>query len=160
MGRNTLPARFWRNPIYLVASGFGAGTVAYAPGTAGTLVAIPIYFFIATVPPIWYAGIVLLMFGVGVWICDRTERFLGVHDHPGIVWDEIVGYLVTMFLAPPSWVWALIGLGLFRLFDICKPFPIRKIESRIQGGFGNMLDDALAALYAWAVLQLAAFLMT
>ena len=79
-----------------------------------------------------------------------------MHDHPGIVWDEIVGYLITMFLAPAGWAWMALGFVLFRLFDIWKPFPIRQIERRIQGGFGNMLDDALAAICAWAVLQMLA----
>jgi phosphatidylglycerophosphatase A len=93
------------------------------------------------------------MFAFGVWLCSVTEQDLGVHDHPGIVWDEIVGYLITMFMAPAGWVWMAAGFLLFRLFDIWKPFPIRQIEHRVRGGFGNMLDDALAALYAWLALQ-------
>jgi len=100
-----------------------------------------------------YAGVVAALFAFGVWLCQVTERDLGVHDHPGIVWDEIVGYLITMFMAPAGWEWVVLGFFLFRLFDIWKPFPIRQLERRIRGGFGNMFDDAIAAVYAWLVLQ-------
>lgn len=160
VSRKRLPARIWKNPIHLAALGFGAGAVPHAPGTAGTLVAIPLYVLIATLSPVWYAGIVLLLFTIGVSICDHTERALGVHDHPGIVWDEIVGYLITMFLAPANWIWLIVGFGLFRLFDIWKPFPIRTLESRIGGGLGTMLDDAVAGLYAWGVMQIIAYLLS
>jgi phosphatidylglycerophosphatase A len=124
-----------------------------APGTFGTLVGIPAYLLLQPLAIYIYVAVVAGLFGVGVWLCHVTEQDLGVHDHPGIVWDEIVGYLITMFMAPVGWVWMAAGFLLFRLFDIWKPFPIRQIERRIQGGFGNMLDDALAALYAWVVLQ-------
>ena len=93
------------------------------------------------------------MFSIGVWFFHVTERDLGVHDYPGIVWDEIVGYLITMFMAPAGWQWIVLGFVLFRLFDIWKPFPIRALERRIQGGFGNMFDDALAGIYSLLVLQ-------
>ena len=98
------------------------------------------------------------MFAVGVWLCQATERDLRVHDHPGIVWDEIVGYLITMFMAPTGWAWIALGFVAFRLFDIWKPFPIRALERRIRGGFGNMFDDALAGLYSLAVVQAVAHL--
>ncbi|MFQ6022430.1 MAG: phosphatidylglycerophosphatase A [Acidiferrobacterales bacterium] len=158
MGTHRLPAKIWTNPIHVVALGFGVGALPYAPGTAGTLVAIPLYLLLASLSPAWYAGTVLLFSAIGVWICDQTEARLGMHDHPGIVWDEIVGYLVAMFMAPPHWVWVVVGFALFRLFDIWKPFPIRTVERRIHGGFGTMLDDALAGVYAWVVLQMIAFI--
>jgi phosphatidylglycerophosphatase A len=129
-----------------------------APGTFGTLAAIPVYLLLASAPALVYAEIVLGLFALGVWLCQVTEQDLKVHDHPGIVWDEIVGYLVTMFMAPAGWVWIAVGFLLFRLFDIWKPFPIRQLERRIQGGFGNMLDDALAGLYSLAALQGIAYL--
>jgi phosphatidylglycerophosphatase A len=142
-----------RRIIHFLAFGFGAGRMPVAPGTFGTLVAIPVYLLLVSVPPLVYAGIVLGLFALGVWLCHATEQDLRVHDHPGIVWDEIVGYLITMFMAPAGWVWIVVGFFLFRLFDIWKPFPIRQLEHRIQGGFGNMLDDALACLYSLAALQ-------
>lgn len=146
--------------MQLAVTGFGAGALPYAPGTAGTLVAVPVYLLITTLSPLAYAGVVLLMLAAGIVMCHQTERQFGVHDHPGIVWDEIVGYLVTMFLIPPEWVWVVMGFVLFRLFDIWKPFPIRTLESRVQGGVGTMLDDVLAGIYAWLALQGTALLVT
>lgn len=149
-----------RRAIHFFASGFGAGLAPIAPGTAGTLAAIPIYLLLdATLGPALYAAVVLAMFALGVWLCRETERDLGTHDAPQIVWDEIVGYLVTMWLAPRGWEWVVLGFFLFRLFDIWKPFPIRALERRIPGGFGIMLDDALAGLYALVVMQAGAYLV-
>jgi len=150
---NASPVPVWRRIVHFLAFGFGSGKAPKAPGTFGTLVGIPAWLLLQPFATYIYVAVVAGMFGVGVWICHVTERDLGVHDHPGIVWDEIVGYLITMFLAPAGWAWMALGFVLFRLFDIWKPFPIRQIERRIQGGFGNMLDDALAAVYAWVVLQ-------
>lgn len=148
-----LGRRVWKNPVLLAATGFGAGLTPYAPGTAGTLVAIPIYLFIAPLSPTSYLGVVLLLFALGVAMCRQAERQLAIYDHPAVVWDEIVGYLVTMFLVPVHWVWLVVGFILFRLFDIWKPFPIRALEHRIRGGLGTMLDDVVAGLYAWLLLQ-------
>lgn len=142
-----------------LALGFGSGKAPFAPGTFGTLIAIPIYLLLRELTPLVYALVVAAMFVLGVWICQVTEQDLGVHDHASIVWDEIVGYLITMFMAPAGWVWIAAGFLLFRLFDIWKPFPIRALERRIQGGLGNMLDDVLAALYALACIQMAAHFM-
>jgi phosphatidylglycerophosphatase A len=142
-----------RKLVHFLAFGFGAGKAPVAPGTFGTLVGIIVYLLLQPLSALVYAITVLVLFALGVWLCRVTERDLGVHDHPGIVWDEIVGYLITMFMAPAGWVWIAAGFVLFRLFDIWKPFPIRQLERRIQGGFGNMLDDALAGFYALAVLQ-------
>lgn len=152
--RSAIPANIPGNRlVHFLAFGFGAGYAPVAPGTFGTLVAIPIYLLLMQTPLPVYALVVLGMFVAGVWLCATTERDLGMHDHSGIVWDEIVGYLITMFMAPAGWVWVVVGFLLFRLFDIWKPFPIRALERRIQGGFGNMLDDALAGLYSLVILQ-------
>ncbi len=148
----------FRRLVHFLAFGFGAGKMPVAPGTFGTLVGIPFYLLLAPLPPLVYADVVLGLFALGVWLCHATEQDLRVHDHPGIVWDEIVGYLITMFMAPSGWPWIVLGFVLFRLFDIWKPFPIRQLERRIQGGLGNMLDDALAGLYALAVLQFVVYL--
>jgi phosphatidylglycerophosphatase A len=90
----------------------------------------------------------------GVWLCGKVARDLGVHDHGGIVWDEMVGIWITLWLVPADWYWLLLGLGLFRLFDTVKPWPIRWIDRQIHGGFGIMLDDVLAGIFAWLALQL------
>ncbi len=145
--------------MHFVALGFGVGAAPVAPGTIGTLVAIPLYLIIQNMPALWYAEHVLFMFVLGIWLCRATERDLGARDHPAIVWDEIVGYLITMFLAPPGWIWIVLGFILFRLFDIWKPFPIRALEHRVQGGLGIMLDDALAGIYAWLSLQALAYVL-
>ncbi len=143
-----------------LALGFGSGKAPFAPGTFGTLTAIPIYLLLRELTPLLYALVVVAMFVLGVWVCQVTEQDIGEHDHASIVWDEIVGYLITMFMAPVGWVWIVAGFLLFRLFDIWKPFPIRALERRIQGGLGNMLDDVLAAVYALVCIQMAAHLMS
>jgi phosphatidylglycerophosphatase A len=143
-----------RRPAHLLAFGFGSGLLPKAPGTFGTLVAIPIYLLLHPLSLLLYGFILLLALIGGVWICQRTSDDLGVHDHGGIVWDEIVGYLVGMAFAPSGWSWILIGFVFFRLFDILKPWPIRWIDHRVEGGLGIMLDDVLAGLYTAAVIYL------
>lgn len=147
------------HPIYFLAFGFGAGLARYAPGTWGTLVAIPLYLLMAHyLSPVMYALVLVVAFIFGVFICGRVARALGVHDFGGIVWDEIVGYLITMFLAPEGISWIVLGFILFRLFDIWKPQPIRWIDQRVHGGLGIMLDDVIAALFALIILQAIVFL--
>lgn len=153
--RNSVPASVWRNPLHFLAFGLGSGTAPYAPGTFGTLAAIPFYLLLVfSLGHSLYVLVVAVLFVFGVWLCDRTERAIGVHDHSGIVWDEFVGYFVTMTWLPPTWPWIIAGFFLFRLFDIWKPFPIRQAERRFGGGFGNMVDDVLAGIYANVLLQL------
>ncbi len=144
----------------MLALGFGAGAVPYAPGTAGTLLAVPMYWLASAVAPLAYAALVGLLFALGVWACQQAERRLGMHDHPAVVWDEVVGFLITMFAAPRAWVWMVAGFLLFRLFDVWKPYPIRQLERRVRGGLGTMLDDALAGLYAWVCLQALVYALT
>ena len=103
----------WSNPIHLLAFGFGSGAMPKAPGTWGTLAAIPIFLLIQDLPLISYLALLLVMTVAGVWICEVTTRALGVHDHPGIVWDEIVGYLITMIMAPEGWLWLVAGFILW-----------------------------------------------
>jgi len=146
-----------RRLIHFAAFGFGAGHAPVAPGTFGTLVAVPIYLLLREGGLAVYAGAMVMMFAIGIWLCGVTERDLGAQDAPGIVWDEIVGYLITMFAVPGGWPWVVAGFALFRLFDIVKPFPIRTLERRVGGGLGVMLDDALAGVYALAILHAAAF---
>jgi len=136
------------------ATGFGAGLSPFAPGTAGSLVGVLFYLGISGLPLLLYLSLVLVLAIIGVWACDRAGRVLGVTDHPGIVWDEIVGVLITMAAAPPSLQGVALGFALFRLFDILKPWPVASIERRVAGGLGVMLDDVMAGLYALACLQI------
>ena len=150
----TLVTTLRRQPFHFMALGFGSGLAPIAPGTFGTLAAIPLYLLLAQTPLWIYGFIVVLAFAVGIHCCRVTADHLGVHDHPAIVWDEIVGYWLTMIAVPLAWQWLLIGFVLFRFFDIVKPWPIGWVDSRIDGGLGIMLDDVLAAIYAWLCLQL------
>lgn len=144
-----------RNPLHLLSLGFGSGLAPFAPGTFGTLVAIPLYLMLAQLSLPWYLLVVAAGFAVGVYLCQYTSDTLGVHDHSGIVWDEIVGYWITMIAVPLAWQWILLGFVLFRLFDIVKPWPVKIADKKMQGGFGIMFDDLLAGLYALAGMHLA-----
>ena len=141
------------NPIHLLAFGFGAGLSPKAPGTVSTAVAVLIYLALPSMSPIIYAGLVLLSFIFGIWLCGKTAEDLGVHDHGGIVWDEFVGYWITMFMAPSGLFWVLLGFGLFRLLDIFKPWPIKWADKELAGGLGIMLDDVLAGIMAALCIQ-------
>ncbi len=147
----------WTNPIHLLAFGLGSGAVPKAPGTFGTIAAIPIYLLMQPLQPLYYLFVVVVMLLLGVWLCHKTAEDLGVHDHSGIVWDEWVGFLIAMWLAPSSWIWLLAGFILFRLFDILKPWPINMLDRHVPGGWGIMLDDVLAGVYAFALIQLASY---
>ncbi len=149
-----IPVRLLLNPVHLLAVGFGSGLSPKAPGTAGTLVAIPLFLLVADLPLIWYMAIVVIGFLLGIYLCEATSKALGVHDHSGIVWDEIIGFFITMTLVPLTWYWLLAGFLLFRFFDIVKPWPIRQADKNLHGGFGIMFDDVLAGLYALGCLHL------
>lgn len=139
--------------IYGLALGLGSGLSPKAPGTVGTVVAVPLYILLSYLSPVHYMGVVFMLALVGIYLCDVTARDFGVLDDPRIVWDEIVGYLLTMFLAPTGWYWIVLGFALFRLFDILKPWPVKLCETKMKGGLGIMADDWLAAGYAWLILQ-------
>ena len=141
-------ASLLRNPVHAAAFGFGAGLAPIAPGTIGSLVALPLYWLLAPLAAPVYIALLAMLFLLGVWVTARTEHDLGVHDHSGIVLDEIVGQLVALFLVPLNLVWMLLGFGLFRLFDIWKPWPIRWLNDRMPGGWGIMLDDLAAGVAA------------
>lgn len=143
-----------RHPAHFLAFGLGSGLVPKAPGTAGSLAAIPLYLLLAwAVPMPWLLGAVAVAFLAGIWFCDVAGKALGVADHGGIVWDEIVAMWLILAFTPVSWEWYVAAFLLFRLFDVWKPFPIRAIDERTTGGFGVMLDDVLAAGYALVVLK-------
>jgi len=149
------------NPIHLLAFGFGAGLSPRAPGTMGTIVAVFLYLLMAEFLSIYaYLVLIIVSFAIGIYLCGRTAKDLGVHDHGGIVWDEFVGYWITMFMAPVTWYWVLSGFILFRLFDILKPFPIGWLDKKVEGGIGIMLDDVLAGVFAAICLQIMIYLIS
>lgn len=143
-----------RNPVHILSFGFGSGLSPVAPGTMGTIIAIPIFLILANFSPVLYLLFVTITFVVGCWSSALTAKALNVHDHPGIVIDEIVGYLITMLFVPVTWYWILLGFLLFRLFDIWKPWPISIADKKLKGGFGIMFDDVLAALYSLLSLHI------
>ncbi len=136
----------------VLALGFGSGLAPKAPGTFGTLAAVPLYLLLEPLTPLYYGLFLALATAVGIWACEVYSQHLGVHDHGSIVWDEFVGYWLTMTVAPSGWQWLLLGFILFRLFDIIKPWPIGWLDKRVKGGFGIMVDDLLAGVYAALVL--------
>ena len=146
-------------PTGFLAYGFGSGLAPKAPGTAGTLAAVPLAVPLKLLPVAWFWPLLLLMFLLGIYLCGATSRRLGRHDPGGIVWDEMVAYWLTVAFVPLHWTWLAAGFALFRLFDILKPWPIRSVEKRFGGGLGIMLDDVVAALFAMALLQGVAYLL-
>ena len=137
-----------------ISLGFGSGLAPKAPGTFGTLVGIPIFLLMADLPLALYLAITTVFLLIGIWSAQVYSDYLGVHDHGSIVWDEVVGFLITMTFVPVEWRWIVIGFLLFRLFDIWKPWPIRLLDERVHGGFGIMIDDVLAGVYAAVVLYM------
>ncbi|MDW8323444.1 MAG: phosphatidylglycerophosphatase A [Burkholderiales bacterium] len=141
------------HPAHWIALGCGAGLSPRAPGTLGTLAALPPYALLTHLPTTVYWAVLVAAALIGVWACGRTGRALGQADHPAMVWDELTAFLIVLPFAPASpWGW-LAAFGLFRLFDIWKPFPIGWLERRVTGGGGVMLDDLVAAAYSIAILQ-------
>lgn len=142
-----------RSPTGFLAFGFGSGLSRFAPGTVGTLAAVPPGLLLKQLPPAGYWAALLLLFLAGIYLCGAASRALGRADPGGIVWDEMVAYWLAVALLPLAWSWWLAAFVLFRLFDILKPWPIRQLERRLGGGLGVMLDDVFAALYTILLLE-------
>ena len=153
----TIPLTMLRHPVHLLSLGFGSGCAPKAPGTMGTLVGVLLYLPMQLLAWPYYLALLLLLIGAGIWLCGQTAKALGVHDHPGIVWDEITGYLLTMLAAPKGVLWIILGFVLFRLFDIWKPWPIRLLDKQLKGGSGVMADDLLAAISSLTIIQIIAY---
>jgi phosphatidylglycerophosphatase A len=152
MEKTELRRKVMRDPVNLLAFGLGSGLAPWAPGTAGSLVGLALAWGTLELPLVSRIVVAIALILSGIWICGEAARRIAVHDHPGIVWDEIAGIYLALLVAPPSiWAWAL-GFGLFRLFDIWKPWPIRDLDHRLKGGLGIMLDDLVAALYTALIL--------
>ncbi len=150
--------RIFTNPVQFLAFGFGSGLSPRAPGTFGTLMAVPLYMLAAGWELPLYTAVLVVAAWLGVWICGVASRQLGVHDHPGIVWDEFVGYWITMWAIPASWPWIVVGFVVFRVFDILKPWPISVLDKKVGGGFGIMIDDIVAGMMACATVHIALWL--
>lgn len=148
------PKSLLHDPGHLLSFGFGSGLSPYAPGTAGTLAAIPFFLLLSGLNPTWYVLVTAVCGVAGVFLCERTSKALGAHDHAAIVWDEFVGFFITMLFVPVSVTTVVIGFCLFRIFDILKPWPVSVMDTRIKGGLGVMLDDVFAGLYAMLILQI------
>ncbi len=146
-------AELLRNPVQLLAFGFGSGLSPKAPGTMGTVAAVPLYLLLAQLPLTWYTAVVIAAGLIGLYLCGRSGSELEVEDHPGIVWDEFVGLWITMWAVPVTPLWILAGFVVFRVFDIWKPWPISWMDREIKGGLGVMLDDVCAGIAACAVLH-------
>ncbi|WP_242674512.1 phosphatidylglycerophosphatase A family protein [Marinobacter halodurans] len=147
-----LPPHFLRDPVHLLAFGFGSGAVNRAPGTWGSLAAIPLYWLLFWLPgPVYWIAIVGF-FLLGIWLCGKTARDLKVHDHGGIVWDEFVGMWIVLGLHPQTLEGVLIAFVAFRFFDVLKPWPISWIDRHTPGGLGIMIDDVIAGFMAMALV--------
>lgn len=153
------PRTVLTDPVHLLAFGFGAGLAPVAPGTFGTLVAVPLELATRWMSLPARAGLVVAVCLIGVYLCGESARRLDQHDHPGIVFDEIAGYMVAMLAAPDGWIWVVAGFALFRFFDVLKPWPIRELDHGISGGAGIMLDDVVAGLFAGFILLAARYLV-
>lgn len=142
-----------KDPVLLLAFGLGSGLSKKMPGTLGTLAAVPLYLALMQTAELVYLLATLICVGAGIVICDQAAKKLEVHDFGGIVWDEMAGFLITMMGLEFSWQSVLAGFALFRLFDILKPWPIRWLDQHVAGGFGIMIDDVLAGIFAALVLH-------
>jgi phosphatidylglycerophosphatase A len=148
------------HPAHFLAMGFGSGLAPLAPGTFGTLLAFPVFWWLAPLlRPVDFLILLGAMYVAGVWICDKTAHDMGVEDHPGIVWDELTAFLIVLFFTPNTLVWQALAFLLFRLFDILKPGPVRYVERMFRGGFGVMVDDLVAAFCALICLALLQLLL-
>lgn len=156
--RTPLPANLLRDPVHLFALGFGSGLSPVAPGTFGTLLAVPLAWMLQQLPLTSAVTAAVIFVVGGIWICGESARKLGVHDHSGIVWDEIAAFALLGLVVPAGYVWLAVAFVLFRLFDIAKPWPIRDLDHRLHGGLGIMLDDLAAAVYAAASVRLVEYL--
>ncbi|TMO70411.1 phosphatidylglycerophosphatase A family protein [Pseudoalteromonas aurantia] len=142
-----------KRPHQFFGLGFGLGLSPIAPGTVGTLAALP-FIFITLSYPLWLQCVFAIVISIfGLWACGKTAEDVQVHDHPAIVWDEVAGFYITMLGAALSWQTLLAGFVLFRLFDIVKPGPIKLLDKRLKGGWGIMADDILAGIFSLICLQ-------
>jgi phosphatidylglycerophosphatase A len=159
-GPDNLAKTILTDPVHILAFGFGTGLSPVASGTVGSLLGVGLAWLTLDLGLAWQLGIGAALVLAGIWICGESAKRLGIHDHGGIVWDEIAGMYLTLLVAPPDITSWIVAFGLFRAFDIVKPWPIRDLDHRLGGGVGIMLDDLVAALYAALLLAFYGWLMT
>jgi len=150
--RNKLPGSVWTNPLHFIGCGFGVGAVPWMPGTFGTLVGVVAVLLMRPLSLWAYIAVTTALVLVGIYLCHVTNRDFGTHDHSGVVWDEIATFPIVMIAIPKTGYWLLAGFVLFRIFDIWKPWPISWLDREVHGGLGVMIDDVVAAIFAWAPL--------
>ncbi|MDD2842370.1 MAG: phosphatidylglycerophosphatase A [Tolumonas sp.] len=158
--RDALERLNWRNPLHWLAAGFGSGLSPFAPGTVGTLAAIPFYLLMMYLPLSVYIAVTVVAAVAGIWICQSATKAIGQDDHGSIVWDEFVGFWITMIAAPKGLLWLLAGFLTFRFFDIIKPWPIRWLDRYVKGGLGIMVDDVLAGVFGCVVMQVLVYFIS
>lgn len=141
-----------KKPAVLLACGLGSGLMPKAPGTFGTLAAIPLYLVMQPLGLLNYLLLTAAFFVLGIWLCHQAIKVFERDDPSEVVWDEVVGFLITMIAAPAGWQWLLLGFVLFRIFDIWKPWPVSLADQKLHGGLGIMLDDVIAGVYAMLIL--------
>ncbi len=151
-----IPHSVWQKPSHFIAFGFGAGALPFAPGTFGTLIAIPFYLTLQSLSVTTYLLILSSLVIGSIALCQKVSQEIHIEDHQGMCLDEIIGYLVTLINAPRGFIWMALGFLFFRLFDIWKPWPIRWVDHTIHGGLGMILDDVLAGIVSFILLQLLA----
>ncbi len=149
-----------KHPLGWLAAGFGAGFSPRAPGTVGSLAALlPWWFLLRELPMPAYLAVLAASFALGVWAAHWVIRRTGIQDPGLVVWDEFVGLWIALAAAPAGWPWVVLAFVAFRVFDIAKPWPVGWADRALHGGFGAMVDDALAGLYALGVVQALAFFL-
>jgi phosphatidylglycerophosphatase A len=154
MDSHSLARKVFTNPIHFIAFGFGSGLLPWMPGTWGTLIGVLLYLVLHYLYWPFYLFAIVGLTLLSIPICGWSARDLGVHDYSGINLDEIIAFPWVMIAVPFKWYWILIGFLLFRLFDVLKPWPIRWFDKNVMGGFGIILDDLIAAIFSWLVLQI------
>ena len=157
--KRSLARTVFSDPVHILAFGFGTGLAPVAPGTVGSLVGVLLAWLTLDLGLVEQIGVAAGLVLAGVWICGESARRLGIHDHGGIVWDELAAMYIVLIFSPKSLLAWILAFGLFRAFDIVKPWPIRDLDHRLKGGAGIMLDDLVAALYAAVLLALGGWLI-
>jgi len=160
MNNAELRRKVLTDPINLLAFGFGTGLSPKAPGTVGSLVGLLFGYAVLPLDFSLKLGVGIVLTVAGFWLCGESARRIGVHDHPGIVWDEIAALFLVLLVVPPTVAWWASAFVLFRIFDIWKPWPIRDLDHRLHGGLGIMLDDLAAGLYAAILLVIGGRLLS
>lgn len=146
----------YSHPAHFIAFGGGVGLIPFAPGTFGTLLALPIFSGLQQLLAPWtFLVVIVALFWLGAWACAVAGRALGVADHGGMVWDEVVAFLLVLFFVPAGGYWQAFAFVVFRFFDIFKPPPIRYYDRMLKNGFGVMWDDLLAAGYTLLIIAVA-----